>query len=129
MSNKLQVTANQPARKSMICDPTKEPISYIDVLREMGMAGVQVQAKQLVDKTFVILRAKQFDSSFQDDAHAYFCTIKPLDEAEPYTVVLGGQAVVEVLDAFVAYGSDQPLKVTLRYAEGQGKFSGYYFFE
>ena len=123
----LAVQSNKPT--SLIADPSAEPISYIEVLREMGMGGEQVPAKNLVDSTFDIYRARRFDSSFNDQEHAYFCTVKPLESAEPYTVVLGGGACVEVLDAYIAADLGKPLRVTLRYAEGQGKYSGYYFFE
>lgn len=127
-NNNIQKTET-PKPSSLIADPTAEPISYIEVLKEMGMGGEQVPAKNLVDSTFDIYRARRFDSSFKDGEHAYFCTIKPLDSAEPYTVVLGGGACVEVLDAFISADLGRPLRVTLRYAEGQGKYSGYYFFE
>lgn len=119
---------DQQANTQLIANPDSQSVRYADIVKQMMLSGVPISAKQLVDSTFTIIRARQFESSFKEDSHAYFCVIKPEDSPEIYSVVLGGGAVVEVLDAIIASGFSNPLTVTLRFKEG-GKFNGYYFFE
>lgn len=115
-------------RREIIVNPDKEPLNYLDIVRNLGIAGTPVPAKNLIDSTFDIIRAKEFDSSFKDGEHAYYCVVKPVDASELYSVVLGGGAVVEVLDMIANSNIDNAIRVTLRFKEG-GKFNGYYFFE
>jgi len=109
-------------------DKGKEPVELSTILAAMGLSGARIPAEELKDARFTILGAKAFQSSFQQDAHAYFCVCALEDTGEVITTVLGGQACVEILDALAAQHFDQPLKVTLRYKVG-GAYSGYYFFE
>lgn len=122
----FDLNENEP--RQIIANPEKEPVRWIDVMREMGLAGTPIAAKDLIDTTFVILRAKQFESSYKDGEHAWFCVVKPANSIELYSVALGGGAVVEVLDAVSRSTDDRPIEVTLKFREG-GKFSGYYYFE
>ncbi len=105
-----------------------QPIVLADILKQMGLSGPRVPADQLVDTTFTILGAKQFASAFPGSDHAYFVVARSEATEETFTTVLGGQAVIDILDALVLAGFDQPLTVTLRWNEG-GKFNGYYSLE
>lgn len=111
-----------------VADKAQPALSLTKVLQEMGLSGPRVPAEQLVDTTFTILRGKPFQSSFQEDAHAWFCVCKAKDGGEVFTTVLGGQAVVDILDALVATGLTNPLEVTLRQVSG-GRFGRYYVLE
>ena len=106
----------------------KPALSLSRVLSEMGISAHRVTAEQLVDRTFTILRAKSFASRFQEGAHAYFCICQLQDGGELFATVLGGQAVVDVLDALFASGLTNPLEVRLREIEG-GRFGHYYVLE
>lgn len=117
-----------PNPKEIVATPDASPVVWSDFAKKLGIRGIPVSARELVGKTFDIYRAKQFDSSFQMQDHAWYCVVKPLDSDELYSVVLGGGAVVEILDAFAQSGMDAPLRVTLGWKEG-GKFSGYYTLE
>jgi hypothetical protein len=111
-----------------VADKAQPAVSLTKVLQEMGLSGPRVPADQLVDTTFTILRAKPFQSSFSEDAHAWFCVCQAKDDGEVFTTVLGGQAVVDILDALVATGMTNPLEVTLRQVSG-GRFGRYYVLE
>lgn len=99
-----------------------------DVLEELGMAGPVTPAEELVGRTFQIRKAKPFASRFDDEAHAYYCVCVDPATGEKFATVLGGMAVVEILDAYIAAGQKSPLEVTLGHNEG-GRFEGYYTLE
>lgn len=117
-----------PSGKEIVATPNAAPIVWSEFARQLGIRGTPVSAKELVGVTFDILRAKQFDSAYQAQDHAWYCVIRKLDDSELYSVVLGGGAIVEILDAFALSGMDAPLRVTLGWKDG-GKFSGYYTLE
>lgn len=122
------VTAGGTSRRQIVADPDAKPIVLNDVLREMGMAGKPVKSRDLVDHTLIISRAKPFASSFDPTSDAWFVVALDVESGEQITTVLGGAAVVEVLDAYAQHGQGAPLQVVLRWNEG-GSFSGYYTLE
>lgn len=99
-----------------------------NILEDLGLAGARIPAKELVDKTFTILRAKPFNSRFKGQAHAYFCVCGDTETGEMFSTVLGGMAIVELLDVYIQMGHVNPLTVTLRFVD-QGAFNGYYTIE
>lgn len=108
-----------------------QPIALLDVMREMGISGPRIPAEQLVDQTFVILAAKPFASAYKEGTHAYFCVCSDAGTGELFTSVLGGQAVVDIIDALASTNFQAPLRVTLRKI-AQGKYAakgGYYSLE
>lgn len=119
---------SRPASRQIVADPDAKPLILADVLREMGMAGKPVKAKDLVDHTLVIHRAKPFASSFDPTSDAWFVVALDTDTGEQITTVLGGAAVVEVLEAYSQHGNGAPLQVKLCWNEG-GTFNGYYTLE
>lgn len=125
----IQETAIIPNQFNLDIDKTKETVKLSSILAEMGISGPRIPAESLIDQTFVIRAAKAFQSSYQEQAHAYFCVIAMVDTGEVLTSVLGGQAVVDIIDSLCAAGLDSPLEVTLRYKAGGGRFSGYYYLE
>ena len=131
MATKTQTTvvpAGAFTRRQIVADPDAKPIVLNDVLREMGMAGKPVKSRDLVDHTLIISRAKPFASSFDPTSDAWFVVALDVESGEQITTVLGGAAVVEVLDAYAQHGQGAPLQVVLRWNEG-GSFSGYYTLE
>lgn len=133
MSKKDEVTSESvelsPRQATAyVADQAREAVSLAAVLQEMGLSGARVPAEQLVDTTFTILRAKPFASSFAADSHAWFCVCRAKDGGDVFTTVLGGQAVVDILDALVATGMTNPIEVTLRQVSG-GRFGRYYVLE
>ena len=133
MSNKNVSTgeiieaSHRPAL-AYVADKAQPAVSLTKILQEMGLSGPRVPAEQLVDVTFTILRAKPFQSSFNEEAHAWFCVCQEKGSSEVITTVFGGQAVVDILDALVATGLTNPLEVTLRRVSG-GRFGRYYVLE
>jgi len=111
-----------------VADKTLTVVSLAAMLQEMGLSGPRVPAEQLVDQTFTILRGKPFQSSYNEDAHAWFCVCQEQGGGDVFTTVLGGMAVVDILDALVATGMTNPLEVTLRLVVG-GRFGRYYVLE
>jgi hypothetical protein len=133
--SKKDETEIQPAEEPrklnpfvLAIDRNKDVVELGSILQAMGLNGPRIPADELRDRSFVLLGCKAFQSSFQRDAHAYFCVCSDADTGEVFTTVLGGQACVDVIDALVAQEFDAPLKVTLRWSEG-GAFQGYYTLE
>jgi len=108
-----------------VANTSYEPVSLTKILTEMGLTGPRIPAAQLVDQSFIILRAKPFQSAYDEQAHAWFCVCTDVATGENFTTVLGGQAVVDVIDALAATGFEKPLVVTLRLVQG-GRYGRYY---
>ena len=117
-----------PQQRSYIADKTQPTVSLTKLLNDMGLAGVRVPASELIDRKFLIIRAKPFQSAYNEEAHAWFCVCIDPDINEVFTTVLGGKAVVDILDALTATGIDNPLEVTLRQVMG-GRYGRYYILE
>jgi hypothetical protein len=115
-------------QRSYIADKTQPTVSLTKLLTDMGLAGVRVPASELIDRKFLIVRAKPFQSAYNEEAHAWFCVCIDPDVNEVFTTVLGGKAVVDILDALTATGIDNPLEVTLRQVKG-GRYGKYYVLE
>lgn len=123
--------ADQPASEYLghfLPDQNAEPVSMKDVREQAGLPTEQIAAEDLVDRSFLILAAKPFDSSFKAQDHAYYCVIRLDGESKNVATVLGGAAVVETLDVLIRTGLNRPLQVTLRHVQG-GKYGGYYTVE
>jgi hypothetical protein len=114
--------------KAIVTQTDLQPLDWSQFAKQAGLRGTPITAEDLVNKTFDIMRAKRFESSFEGQDHAWFCIVRPIDQDETFEVTLGGQAVVEILDAYAASGLNNPLRVKLTYKAG-GKFKGYYNFE
>lgn len=114
--------------KAITTQADQQPLDWSQFAKQTGLRGTPTTAEELVNKTFDIMRAKRFESSFEGQEHAWFCIVRPTDQDELFEVTLGGQAVVEILDAYAASGYTNPLRVKLTYKQG-GKFKGYYNFE
>lgn len=112
----------------IITNPEAQVLNFGELSRRMGIRGIPITARDLVDQTFVIFRAKRFESAKKKDTHAWYCIVKLQGSDDLYSVVIGGGACVEVLDALASADIDQPLEVTLRFKVG-GSHDGYYFFE
>ena len=117
-----------PRQMWYLADCKKETLPLSKILSEMGLSGPRIPAEQLIDRSFVILRAKPFQSSFNEQAHAWFCVCKDALTNETFTTVLGGTACVDVIDALAAAGMTNPLEVTLRQVSG-GHYGRYYVLE
>lgn len=113
--------------KAITTQADQEPIDWSQFAKAAGLRGTPIDAQDLVGKTFDILRAKKQESSFEGQDHFWFCIVRPVDTDENYETVLGGGAVIEVLDAYAKSGLNNPLRVTLDFVKG-GKFKGYYQF-
>lgn len=114
--------------QAIIAVPTDEPFEWRKFAEERLLTGTPITAEELVNKTFDIMRAKRFDSSFEGQDHAWYCVVRPVGQDEVFAVTLGGQAVVEILDAYASTGNTRPLRVKLGFVAG-GKYNGYYIFE
>lgn len=109
-------------------DTKLKPVSIKDIKESMGVAAVQVKAESLKDKSFTIIRMKQFESSLGDGGNPYYCDVILKETKELVGVVLGGQGVVEFLEMYAKSGHREPLTVTLVEKKG-GKFGRYYVLE
>lgn len=106
-----------------------QAVSLMELLKDAGLYGPQIPADQLIDHRFTIRAAKQFQSSFKEGEHAYFVTAFDTETGEVFTTVLGGKAVVDMIDLLAQSNFQAPVIVTLRWQEGKGKFKGYYTLE
>ena len=109
-------------------DIAAAPVGVSDVKEGLGLPTVQIKAAELVDQTFIIVKARAFVSSFAKGETAYFCVCTHVDTGELFSTVLGGQGVVDFLDLYFGSGRVNPLRVTLRKVKG-GRFGRYYVLE
>jgi hypothetical protein len=126
LENPFDIVTNEG--KAITTQGDATPLDWALFAKQAGLRGTPIAAEELVNKTFDIMRAKQFESSYEGQDHAWFCIVRPVDQDEVFEVTLGGQAVVEILDAYSKSGLQNPLRVKLTYKAG-GKFKGYYNFE
>jgi hypothetical protein len=117
-----------PNGKAITTQVDLEPLDWSQFAKQAGLRGTPITAEELVNKTFDILRAKKQDSSFEGQDHFWFCIVRPVGQDELFEVVLGGGAVIEILDAYAESGIQNPMRVTLDFKTG-GKFKGYYTFK
>jgi len=120
--------SNDPFKDHVIANPSLQPITYTDAHEQTGGALLPVSASELIDKTFVIYRAKPFNSTFENGGVAYFCTIRIGDEEDYKTVVIGGKACVDFLHTYARAGFTQPLQVTLKMTNPEAGKAQYYYF-
>lgn len=113
---------------ALVADHTLEPLDWAQFAKSVGLRGTPIKAEELVGKVFDILRAKQQESSYEGQEHFWFCIVRPVGQDELFETVLGGGAVMEILDAYAKSGLMNPLRVTLDFIKG-GKFKGYYQFK
>lgn len=109
-------------------DPNATPVSLSLMLKKVGLGGPRVPAKSLVGVPIIIMSAKWFLSSFDNQDHAYFCRVKEVATGEEMCTVFGGGAVVDVLDAIAKTGLNAPIQVVLQWVT-QGRYEGYYTLE
>lgn len=109
-------------------DRSLEPYPLKEITHAMGIDGPRRPAQELIDKQFLINAAKPFKSSFNESAHAYFCLCTDVETGELFTTILGGGAVVDLVDAVAASGFDRPLLVTMRWVD-RGQNRSYYVLE
>lgn len=109
-------------------DLQAEPMDLVKVNEQVQIMLNRVPAENLVDQRFVIMEAHAYQSSFQVQDHVYYCKCYNEQTGEWFGTSLGGQAVVDVLDALVKSGWNQPLRVTLRKVNS-GQYGGYYILE
>lgn len=126
-SNTKEIVVNDK-NAEILPDLAKTPVKWSDIKAAMGLAYEPIKAADLVDQSFVILRAKPFASSFKEQGKAYFCVVQIQPDGEKRQTVLGGSAVVEVLEALAERDFDTPIEFTLKFNDG-GQFSGYYTLE
>lgn len=124
--------------------------SWRDVRDKIAPQGTPIKAKDLVDRTFTILRMRAYQSQFADLGELVYWVVVVTDDGELLNCTLGGQAVVDVLDALSTLkcqyqdavnsddaakqrdleelGADGLWQFTLRWSEG-GTGEGYYYFD
>lgn len=105
-----------------------EPVELKSVRADLGLDLPIVKAEDLIDETFIIKKAKVWESTLKHGGVVYFCTCVSVPDGELFNTNLGGDAVVEILSKAFAAGVVAPLKVTLRKISG-GKFGRYYVLE
>jgi hypothetical protein len=111
-----------------IADPSEAPIDFGQVLDELGYAGERIAAEDLIGKTFVILRAKPYKSSYDKSRVVYFCVCRFDGQDAEFTTSLGGTAIVSALTEVIGLGMVSPLRVTLLRKTGNTDEERYYYF-
>jgi hypothetical protein len=126
LENPFDVVTNNG--KAITAQSNLEPLDWSQFAKQAGLRGTPIKAEELVNMTFDILRAKQQESSFEGQEVFWFCIVRPVGQDELFETVLGGQAVMEILNAYAKSGIENPLRVTLDFVKG-GKYKGYYQFK
>lgn len=128
MAKNNQNNVNPRLRGQFIADPTADAVSYDEIMVQMGYAGERVQAADIVGRSFTLLRAKPYNSSFDAEKQVFFCVIKLDGEQEENTVSLGGVAIVEAINDLLSLGMVNPVHVTLLRKDGEADKERYYYF-
>jgi len=115
-------------RPGIQADPNLKPLKLRDILDEVAPMGERKLAEDLIGCEFEIVRARPFVSRFPTQDHAWFVVGATVPNGELFNTVLGGSAVVEILDAWSKTGRSEPLVVTLGWVQG-GRYGGYYVLE
>lgn len=115
-----------PAMAQWASSAGVEPVVLKQAMEEAGLAVEPTPAENLVDTEIVITGAKRFKSAYPDSkVDPYFVRGYVKESGEVFASVFGGQAVVEVIEAYIGTGSNRPLQCVLRENEG-GQFGRYY---
>lgn len=125
--DRKDVLANIP-RGGFNADMSLPPLELKEIMEEIAPVGEQIPAEELIDKTFTIVRARPVESSYGGQTHFYFTVGQLEKEGTLFNTVLGGGAVLDVLDAWSRVRRMEPLRCTLKWNTG-GKYKGYYTLE
>lgn len=96
-----------------------------------GMApfeGKQIKTRDLLGRPFLVLKARLMRTAKGKGGHFYAIQGKDEDTGELFRTLLGGVAVVKVVDVWIKETPRRPLRVTLREVEG-GEYGHYYVLE
>lgn len=96
-----------------------------------GMApfeGEQIKTVKLIGRTFLVTKARWMKSTKGKGGHFYTVQAQDEETGELFSTLLGGVAVVKVIDTWMRQETRRPLRVTLREVEG-GEFGRYYVVE
>ena len=127
MSND-EIVVPEPIQGVMFADMERKPVNLRKEMEKLGLLARHIKAKDLVGETFIIFKAKTFDSKYETENDPYFCHCTDLKHTEVWTTVLGGQAVAELLKNYIALNLGKPIQVTLGWVEG-GSHDGYFVIE
>lgn len=107
---------------------SKAPMKAGDLPGNSPFEGEQIKAADLIGKSFLIIRVRRMTSTKGKKGgpdHFYLVQAKMLESGQVFSTLLGGVAVVQVIDAWTEVVNRGPLQVTLEQIEG-GEFGKYY---
>ncbi len=105
----------------------EQVIDLSQAKKDLGLEHPIVPARSLDGETFLLIGAKPFESSYENqEENPYFCDCFNEADEEYFSVVLGGAQPVEIISRYIAAGAPVPIRVTLNFHEGKGKYVGYY---
>lgn len=125
---KNEIVPDAPKQRQMFIAREVKPVILRDEMEKLGLLARHLKPTELIGETFIIFKAKTFTSKFDTEFDPYFCHCTDLEHKEVWTVVLGGQAVVPILDAYINSKVNKPIQVTLGWEEG-GSYGGYFTLE
>jgi len=105
-----------------------EPTAVSELPGMAPFEGEQIKTKDLIGKTFLVLKARRMRSTKGKGGHFYAIQGKDEDTDELFRTLLGGVAVIKVIAAWLEQQNRRPLRVTLQNVEG-GEFGHYYVLE
>lgn len=108
--------------------PDAEAKTPKELLADNPLYSDLVKAEMLVGETFYIIGFSSFESQFEGQGRVYHVLCDETLKGDYFRTVLGGKAIVPVLDEIAKLGTANPIKVTLGHVDG-GRFGGYYIFE
>ena len=105
-----------------------EPEAVADLPGMAPFEGEQIKTRELLGRPFLVMKARQMRSTKGKGGHFYAVQAKDEETGELFRTLLGGVAVVKVVDVWLRQSSRRPLRVTLREVEG-GEYGHYYTLE
>ncbi len=105
---------------------TEQQPQTIDALRhDYDLGPVNVKLETLIDKTFDLIAFRKMESNIVDQEYYYFTLCHDFTDDEMFTVSMGCNQLMELLDRIEEQGIISPVRITLRFLK-QGKYGGYY---
>ena len=102
--------------------------SLKELMADNPLFSELVKAETLVGETFFIIGFSSFESQYEGQGRVYHVLCDETNKGDFFRTVLGGKAIVPILDAIAEQGITNPVKVTLGFVDG-GKYGGYYTIE
>jgi len=105
-------------------DGNAAPESVSDMPGMKAFEGEEIKPHDLMGVPFELLAVKRLPSRKSKEGYFYVAQCRHVDTRTLFSTVLGGSAVLRVVNAWLSKGAKRPLRATLNEVEG-GEYGHY----